>query len=66
MLHALCHVESVAINLSWDILLRWCDLAHLDETFFATWAKVAADEAKHHLILKARLLEKHNVNYVME
>ena len=37
--------ESVAIDLSWDIICRFTDCA-LPKEFYSDWIKVAQDEAK--------------------
>mgnify|MGYP005996192211 CR=1 FL=1 len=45
MLHSLVHIESVAIDLSWDIIARYS--AHdLPKEFYDDFVKVAQDEAK--------------------
>jgi uncharacterized ferritin-like protein (DUF455 family) len=62
LLHALAHIELNAIDLAWDIMARFAFLAaskgdafRLPRAFFDDWVKVAADEAKHFLLLSARL-----------
>lgn len=54
MLHALAHIELNAIDLAWDILLRFPDVGW-PGPFYAQWLKVAADEARHFLLLRQRL-----------
>lgn len=64
LLHALSHIELNAIDLSWDIIGRFCHLAAenassqdfaLPHTFYDHWVKVADDEAKHFLMLDDRM-----------
>eukprot|EP01125_Pyxidicula_operculata_P022048 TRINITY_DN8846_c0_g1_i1.p1 TRINITY_DN8846_c0_g1~~TRINITY_DN8846_c0_g1_i1.p1 ORF type:complete len:289 (-),score=62.36 TRINITY_DN8846_c0_g1_i1:173-1039(-) len=56
MLHSLVHIESVAIELAWDIIARFTHL-NLPKEFYDDFVQVAEDEARHHLALKARLEE---------
>jgi len=69
-LHALCHAESYAIDLSWDIIARfgwskttWGPYAdhlpgsHLPKEFFDDWVKVADEEATHFTRWLTRLRE---------
>jgi uncharacterized ferritin-like protein (DUF455 family) len=56
LLHALAHIELNAIDLAWDIVARfagWC----LPREFFDDWVGVAAEEARHFLLLSARLAD---------
>jgi uncharacterized ferritin-like protein (DUF455 family) len=58
MIHSLVHIESVAIDLSWDIVCRFTSSLSslvLPREFYSDWIKVAADEAKHYRMLKHRL-----------
>lgn len=63
LLHALSHIELNAVDLAWDIMLRFAYLSEentldgfsLPKAFFDDWAKVADDEAKHFLMLNERL-----------
>lgn len=64
LVHALSHIELNAIDLSWDIMGRFADMADenaeesafaLPVEFFDDWVKVADDEAKHFLMLAGRL-----------
>jgi uncharacterized ferritin-like protein (DUF455 family) len=63
LLHALSHIELNAIDLAWDIIGRFSCYAadngaegfSLPRPFFDQWVKVADDEAKHFLLLQARL-----------
>jgi uncharacterized ferritin-like protein (DUF455 family) len=56
LIHSLCHMESYAIDLSWDILCRFSDLK-LPKEFFEDWLQVAEDESRHFGWLSARLKE---------
>lgn len=51
IVHALVHIESWAIDLSWDIIARFGD-ASLPRGFFDDFVSVAEEECKHHLLLK--------------
>ncbi|EGE85255.1 DUF455 domain-containing protein [Blastomyces dermatitidis ATCC 18188] len=62
MLHALANIELWAIDLAIDICVRFSAFQtntdpqkHLPRTFFHDFLKVAADEAKHFSLLRARL-----------
>ncbi|ODN95177.1 hypothetical protein L198_04564 [Cryptococcus wingfieldii CBS 7118] len=61
MLHALANIEQYAIDLAWDIIVRFADFEingeRLPVEFFLDWAKVAEDEAKHYTLLARRLVE---------
>lgn len=61
MLHALVHAESFAIDLSWDILLRFAYAAPggslMPRQFFTDWCKVAKEESQHYSSWKKRLEE---------
>ncbi len=52
LLHALAHIEFNAINLALDAVWRFPDLP---DAFYADWLKVAAEEAYHFSLLRARL-----------
>ena len=54
LLHALAHIELTAIDLACDILIRLPD-ADLPDAFRTDWLRVAAEEAKHFLLLSDRL-----------
>ncbi|MES1914363.1 MAG: hypothetical protein MHM6MM_006448 [Cercozoa sp. M6MM] len=63
LIHSLCHIESYAIDLCLDALLRF---AHCDEKtrqvrlpneYFEDWLRAAADEARHFCLWRDRLLE---------
>ena len=53
MLHAISHIELNAIDLAWDIVLRFGHL--MPREFCDDWVKVAEDEARHFALLNARL-----------
>lgn len=66
LLHALAHIELNAVDLACDILARFAPLAEenavpdsffLPEEFFNDWCRVAADEARHFLLLSDRLAD---------
>ncbi|MCW5770251.1 MAG: ferritin-like domain-containing protein [Rhodospirillaceae bacterium] len=54
LLHALAHIELNAIDLAWDIVARFAG-ADLPRAFYDDWVAVADDEARHFLLLQARL-----------
>src|SRR5213080_4515850 len=54
LLHALAHIELNAIDLAWDLVVRFPD-AGLPRSFFDDWLGVAAEEAEHLALLSARL-----------
>ena len=45
MIHSLVHIESVAMDLSWDIIARFTS-ENLPKEFYDDFVKVAQDEAK--------------------
>lgn len=53
MLHAIAHIELNAIDLAWDILLRFGE--NMPKGFTDDWIKVANDEARHFGLLNERL-----------
>lgn len=55
MLHAICHIELNAIDLAWDIVLRFGE--DMPKIFIDDWVKVADDEARHFSLLENRLKE---------
>ncbi|KAJ9534118.1 hypothetical protein QJQ45_002106 [Haematococcus lacustris] len=59
IVHSLCHIESWAVDLSWDIIARFGaqpELApFLPHAFFEDFVSVADDECRHFLLLEARL-----------
>lgn len=52
LLHAIAHIEFVAIHLAWDILYRFRDMP---ESFIADWLGVAYEESLHFAMLRARM-----------
>ncbi len=60
LIHSLAHIESVAVDLSWDIIARFgfdsatCE-AIMPRAFFDDWVEVAEEEAIHHLLWEQRL-----------
>ena len=54
LLHAVAHIEFNAINLAWDAVYRF---RGMPADYYADWAQVAADEARHFMLLQARLGE---------
>ena len=53
-IHALAHIELNAIDLACDMAGRFCDRG-LDDSFYGDWLSIAADEARHFLMLERRL-----------
>lgn len=54
LLHALAHIEFNAINLALDAVWRF---PAMPDAFYADWLKVAAEEAYHFSLLRARLAD---------
>jgi uncharacterized ferritin-like protein (DUF455 family) len=54
LLHAIAHIEFNAINLALDAALRFADMP---PDYYRDWLDVAADEARHFSLLRARLRE---------
>lgn len=52
LIHALTHIEFNAINLALDVIWRY---PGLPEVYYRDWLGVAAEEAKHFLLLAAHL-----------
>ncbi len=52
LVHAICHIEFNAINLALDALYRF---QHMPGDYYLDWMRVAAEEAKHFLLLRDRL-----------
>eukprot|EP00669_Euglena_mutabilis_P010655 TRINITY_DN5381_c0_g1_i1.p1 TRINITY_DN5381_c0_g1~~TRINITY_DN5381_c0_g1_i1.p1 ORF type:complete len:291 (-),score=88.69 TRINITY_DN5381_c0_g1_i1:220-1068(-) len=61
LVHSLAHIESWAIDLSWDLILRtpfvYRDWAALPREYWSEWVIVAEDEARHFRMLDQRLRE---------
>ncbi|PJK00721.1 hypothetical protein CO641_01735 [Lysobacteraceae bacterium NML91-0213] len=51
-IHAIAHIEFNAIDLAWDAAYRF---RGLPAAFHADWVGIAADEARHFTLLRARL-----------
>lgn len=56
LLHAIAHIELNAIDLALDMAARFTD-QHLPFDFVKDWLSVGDDEARHFLMLEARLQE---------
>ncbi len=54
MIHAIAHIEFNAINLAVDAVTRY---PGMPSGFYTDWIDVAADEARHFELLRARLAE---------
>lgn len=54
LLHAVAHIELNAIDLAWDLIARFA-APDLPRAFFDDWVRVAAEEARHHALVCARL-----------
>jgi uncharacterized ferritin-like protein (DUF455 family) len=52
--HAIAHIEFIAIDLAWDAVYRFRGLPH---AYYADWVGVANDEARHFAMLRQRLRE---------
>ncbi|MFZ5655955.1 MAG: ferritin-like domain-containing protein [Pseudomonadota bacterium] len=52
--HAVAHIEFNAIDLAWDAVYRY---RGMPARFYADWAAVAFDEARHFTMLRGRLRE---------
>lgn len=57
IVHSLVHIESWAIDLSWDIIARFGKQESMPREFFDDFVKVAQDEGRHFTLLAARLEE---------
>jgi uncharacterized ferritin-like protein (DUF455 family) len=51
-IHSIAHIEFNAIDLAWDAVYRF---RGMPREFYADWAEVAHDEARHFLMLRKRL-----------
>jgi len=54
LLHAIAHIEFNAINLALDAA---CRFRGMPESYYRDWISVAADEARHFLLLSRRMQE---------
>lgn len=52
--HAIAHIEWNAINLAWDAVWRF---GAMPRRYYDDWSSVAAEEARHFSMLRARLRE---------
>jgi uncharacterized ferritin-like protein (DUF455 family) len=52
LVHAIAHIEFNAINLALDAVYRFRDMP---DAYYGDWLSVAADEARHFLLLQDRL-----------
>ena len=55
ILHSLAHIESWAIDLSWDVIARFGAKRQMPKAFFDDFVAVAKDESRHFSKLAARL-----------
>ena len=55
ILHSLAHIESWAIDLSWDVIARFGAKRQMPTAFFDDFVAVAKDESRHFSKLAARL-----------
>ena len=51
-IHAVAHIEFNAIDLAWDAVYRF---RGMPQDFYIDWVGVARDEARHFMLLRARL-----------
>jgi uncharacterized ferritin-like protein (DUF455 family) len=51
-IHSIAHIEFNAIDLAWDAIYRFRGMPH---DYYADWAQVAHDEARHFVMLRERL-----------
>eukprot|EP00004_Rigifila_ramosa_P003806 TRINITY_DN14071_c0_g1_i1.p1 TRINITY_DN14071_c0_g1~~TRINITY_DN14071_c0_g1_i1.p1 ORF type:complete len:278 (+),score=51.26 TRINITY_DN14071_c0_g1_i1:628-1461(+) len=57
MLHSLAHIELVAIDLAWDMCVRFLDEYELPNEFVNDWVALAGEEATHFTLISQRLAE---------
>ncbi|XP_009130828.1 uncharacterized protein HI_0077 [Brassica rapa] len=57
IVHSLVHIESWAVDLSWDIIARFGKQEKMPREFFTDFVRVAQDEGRHFTLLAARLEE---------
>lgn len=53
-LHAIVHIEFMAINLALDAVYRFQDMPH---AYYTDWLRIAGEEARHFILLRERLHE---------
>jgi uncharacterized ferritin-like protein (DUF455 family) len=56
LLHAVAHIELNAVDLAWDLIARFA-APDLPRGFFDDWVAIAEEEARHHALVCARLVE---------
>jgi uncharacterized ferritin-like protein (DUF455 family) len=56
LIHALAHIELNAVDLGWDLVVRF-SAANLPRAFFDDWVRVAGEEARHFELLADRLAD---------
>lgn len=56
LLHAIAHIELNAIDLAWDLIVRFGH-STFPHAFFDDWVKIAGEEAVHFQLLSARLVD---------
>ena len=59
LIHALAHIELNAIDLAWDLIVRFGNEIN-EEQFFSDWHKVAIDEANHFQMLNKELIRNNS------
>ena len=61
LIHAIAHIELNAIDLAWDLIIRFTG-AGLPREFYDDWVEVGGDEARHFNMLQ-KYLERHGSSY---
>ena len=56
LLHALCHIELNAVDMTWDLLGRFPN-ADVPRSYYDNWVQVGLEEAKHFDLLRRRLVD---------
>lgn len=56
LLHALCHIELNAVDMTWDLLGRFAHVP-MPRPFYDNFVQVGLEEAKHFRLLTTRLAE---------
>ncbi|MBR72329.1 MAG: hypothetical protein CMM30_05235 [Rhodospirillaceae bacterium] len=54
LLHTIAHIEFTAINLAWDIIVRF-NFTKWPKAFYDDWITVAEDETRHFKLISKRL-----------
>lgn len=52
MTHSLCHIESMAVDLAWDVIARFVPSGAVPRDFCDDFVTVAEDEARHFFLLE--------------